>query len=73
MKKSFYYAGMDACLTVIVNEINRLRKWANDYRTNSEFKDRITGEPMEWAKGAAYNADALADCMEEIMHSKFGV
>lgn len=73
MKKSYYYAAMDECLTVLVDAINSKRKSADYYRTEGCFKDAETGEPREYAKNNALECDAIADEMEKILHRKFNV
>ena len=73
MKKSYYFAAMDACLSAIVDAINDKRAGANHYRTAEIYKDPETGESANWPKEQAVEYDALADEMEKILHSKFNV
>lgn len=73
MKKSYYYAAMDECLTALVDAINSKRESADYYRTGDCFKDNETGEASEYAKNNALEYDAIADEMEKILHRKFNV
>ena len=73
MKKSYYFAAMDECLSAIVEAINSKRECANYCRTADAYIDQETGKPKQWAEEQAANYDALADEMEKILHSKFNV
>ena len=73
MKKSYYFAAMDECLSALVDAVNSKRELANYYRTNAAYKDEETGEPRKWAVERATECDVLADEMEKILHSKFNV
>lgn len=73
MKKSYYFAAMDECLTALVDAINSKREFADYFRTNPAYKDEETGEPRKWAVERAAECDALADEMEKILHSKLNV
>lgn len=73
MKKSYYYAAMDECVTAIVTAINNNRSSADYYRNCEAYKDAETGETKEWAKESALEFDKLADEMEKILHRKFNV
>lgn len=73
MKKSYYYAAMDECLTGIVDAINNKRENAEFYRTSEIYKDAETGKLLPSAEKSASKLDAIADEMEKIMHAKFMV
>lgn len=73
MKKSYYFAAMDECLSAIVDAINSKRESANYCRTADAYIDKETGKPRQWAEEQAIEYDALADAMEKILHSKFNV
>lgn len=73
MKKNNYYAAMNECVNAIVDAINNKRSDAEYYRSCDMYKDAETGEMKEWAKECALEVDALADEMEKILHTKFGV
>lgn len=73
MKKSYYFAAMDACLTAIVDAINKKRESAEFYRTNEIYKDDKTGKLQPWAEKQALECDAISNEMEKIMYVRFDV
>lgn len=73
MKKTYYFAAMDECLTVIVDAINSKRESAEFYRTNENYKDDKTGKLQPWAEKQALECDAIANEMEKIVYARFDV
>lgn len=73
MKKTYYFAAMDECLTAIVDAINSKRESAEFYRTNENYKDDKTGKLQPWAEKQALECDAIANEMEKIVYARFDV
>nr|DAM70578.1 MAG TPA: hypothetical protein [Caudoviricetes sp.] len=73
MKKTYYFAAMDECLTAIVDAINSKRESAEFYRTNEIYKDDKTGKLQPWAEKQALECDAIANEMEKIVYARFDV
>lgn len=71
MKKSYYFAAMDECLTAIVDAINNKREYAEFYRKNEIYKDYKTGKLQPWAEKQACECEAIALEMEKIMYARF--
>lgn len=73
MKKIYYFAAMDECLTAIVDAINNKLASAEYYRNGQAFKDAKTGKLAAWAEKQACECEAIALEMEKIMYSRFDV
>lgn len=73
MKKSYFYAAMDECLTAIVGAINSKRESAEFCRTNEIYRDAKTGKLQPWAEKKACECEAIAIEMEKIMYARFDV
>ena len=71
MKKSYFYAAMEECLTAIVGAINSKRESAEYYRTTEIYKDPKTGKLQSWAEKQALECEAIALEMEKIMYARF--
>ena len=73
MKKSYYFAAMDECMTAIVDAINNKHASAEYYRNGQAFKDAKTGKLAPWAEKQACECEAIALEMEKIMSERFDV
>lgn len=71
MKKSYYFAAMDECLSALTDAVNAKREMANFYRTQPNYKDEETGKPKKFAEDKAAECDALADEMENAISRMF--